>query len=61
MSTVLLWNVQTRAPKATLEGHTRWVNSVAFSPDGNTLVTADDTAKLWDVETGDLIGAQGNA
>ncbi len=38
---------------ATLEGHTRTVFSVAFSPDGVLLASGsfDDTVKLWDVET----------
>ncbi len=32
-----------------LEGHTDWVSSVSFSPDGQTLVSgsADNTIKLW--------------
>ena len=36
---------------ATLEGHTNWVMSVAFSPDGNTLASGslDGTVRLWDV------------
>ncbi len=36
---------------ATLEGHTRRVNSVTFSPDGTTLVSGswDPSIKLWDV------------
>ncbi|MXX91531.1 MAG: SH3 domain-containing protein [Boseongicola sp. SB0665_bin_10] len=37
-----------------LEGHGRWMTSIAFSPDGRTLVTAssDGTTRIWDVETG---------
>jgi hypothetical protein len=34
--------------------HKGWVNAVAFSPDGNTVITGSDdcTARLWDVATG---------
>jgi hypothetical protein len=37
-----------------LSGHSDAVNSVAFSPDGKTLLTgsADHTARLWDASTG---------
>jgi WD40 repeat protein len=33
-----------------LEGHTDWVFSAAFGPDGTRIVTAsaDRTAKVWD-------------
>jgi len=36
-------------------GHKGWVNSAVFSPDGNEVLTgppADNTAKIWDAETG---------
>ncbi|KAB8238710.1 WD40-repeat-containing domain protein [Aspergillus alliaceus] len=37
-----------------LTGHSYWVNTVAFSPDGSTLASgsADTTIKVWDVNTG---------
>ncbi|MCS7270078.1 MAG: hypothetical protein NZ703_03240, partial [Gemmataceae bacterium] len=35
----------------TLSGHTAWVNSVAYSPDGRRIVTGsgDNTAKVWEL------------
>ena len=38
-------------------GHSRGVTSVEFSPDGKHIVSAsvDDTIRLWDAETGELL------
>jgi WD40 repeat protein len=41
----------------TLTGHIREVFSVTVSPDGQTLASgsADQTARLWDVKTGECL------
>ena len=38
----------------TLEGHSSWVNSVVFSPDGSRVASGsgDNTVRVWDVQTG---------
>ncbi|WP_200819193.1 AAA-like domain-containing protein, partial [Tolypothrix sp. NIES-4075] len=43
--------------KNTLEGHSLFVNSVAFSSDGKTIASGsdDNTIKIWDISTGKLI------
>jgi WD40 repeat protein len=52
-SVVRLWDVATGAELATMAGHTGIVTDVAFSPDGNRLVSASDTTlRIWDVDTG---------
>ncbi len=41
----------------TLKGHAQAISSAAFSPDGSRIVTAskDNTAKVWDANTGAMI------
>jgi WD40 repeat protein len=52
--TAKLWDTNTGQCLQTLQGHTDWVSSVAWSWDGQTLATgsSDETIKLWDVDTG---------
>lgn len=65
-TTARLWDVQTghilrifgtQISPVYRPGHTSSVNSVAFSPDGRFVVTSsrDRTARLWNVQTGDLV------
>ncbi|KAF3291569.1 hypothetical protein TWF970_000783 [Orbilia oligospora] len=51
-----LWDLRspnTRKPLCLLEGHTRWVYSVSFSPDNKILASCshDQTIRLWDIDT----------
>jgi WD40 repeat protein len=48
---VQLWDVVTGQQIGSLDTHSGQVYSVAFSPDGKTLATGDDSgaARLWDV------------
>ena len=52
--TVMLWNTQNGAKRATLRGHQDWVTTVTFSLDGKTVASGDTNKiiKVWDVETG---------
>ena len=65
--TVKIWSVKDGKCIETFEGdddtvssaksHKRWVNFVAFSPNGETIASTsiDETIKLWDVKTGECI------
>lgn len=50
---VQLWDAQTGAHKTTLSGHTKRVNSVAYSPNGTMIASGsrDGSVWLWDVVT----------
>ena len=56
--TARLWDTTTGHVSRTLDGVTDMVLSVAFSPDGNRVLTGSEdwTARLWDATTGKEIG-----
>ena len=49
----------TGEPLATLEGHTNYVTSASFSPDGSRLVSSswDGTVRVWNANSGMRFGA----
>lgn len=54
---VCIWQIADYRPILTLRGHTAWVQSLSFSPDGRVLASGsyDQTIRLWDVQTGQCL------
>ena len=53
-----MWDAQTgKLVSDPLEGHTDWVTSVSFLPDGKYIVSGsyDKTIRMWDAQTGKLV------
>ena len=52
--TLKVWDAQTGQETLTLKGHSDFVSSVGFSPDGKRIVSGsgDKTLKVWDAQTG---------
>ncbi|KAJ1331008.1 ribosome assembly protein 4 [Microdochium nivale] len=53
-NTARIWDTDLGVPKHTLKGHTGWVLTVQWSPDGSVLATGsmDKTVRIWNPETG---------
>ena len=51
---VRVWDASTGRHVLTLDGHTNWVRSVAFSSDGTRIVSGseDNSVRVWDASTG---------
>ncbi|KIJ52877.1 hypothetical protein M422DRAFT_148300, partial [Sphaerobolus stellatus SS14] len=57
-NTIRTWNVHTgECVSGPFEGHTYGVTSVAFSPDGQRVVSGsnDKTIRIWNARTGELV------
>jgi WD40 repeat protein len=54
---IKIWDAQSGKLLRTLNGHTEWVNSVAFSYDNHKIVSGshDRSIKIWDSESGKLL------
>ena len=52
-----VWDAKTGEKLRELQGHTRGVISVAFSPDGNHIVSGswDNSVQVWDAKTGEQL------
>ena len=56
-SAIVLWDLETRAVRRSLRGHTKPLTSLAFSPDGALLASGslDGSAMIWDPVSGEML------
>lgn len=55
---LILWDVETGKRLLNLTGHTERISALAFAPDGKILTSGGgNEIRLWDVQTGTLIGS----
>jgi WD40 repeat protein len=54
---LILWDLESSTESARIEGHSGWVNDLAFGPDDTTAISAseDSTLILWEVSTGEVV------
>ncbi|ACK68538.1 serine/threonine protein kinase with WD40 repeats [Gloeothece citriformis PCC 7424] len=54
---IYIWDLKTGGLLQQLKGHSKLINDVAFSPDGQILVSGsnDESLKVWDVISGQII------
>ncbi len=55
-----MWDARTGAPRGEPLKHGNWVLAVAFSPDGQTVLTYshDQTVRLWDIPVLAIVDSQ---
>ncbi|GMM38827.1 Rsa4 protein [Saccharomycopsis crataegensis] len=57
-STAKIWDCDTQTPFKTLSGHSNWVLTAEYSPDGQYIATGsmDNNINIWNANTGELLG-----
>ncbi len=58
LGNIFIWELDQPQNPSVLKGHTDYIGTLAFSPDGQRLVSGaeDNTARVWDIESGSEVG-----